>query len=789
MRHQRYQITGMTCSACSARVEHCVAQLPGIESVQVSLLTGSMQARFDETRLTSQQITDAIILAGYGASPVAEDDAPATRQPDARLRRRFLLSLAFLVPQMLLHHLAHGQATLWAQFVLLIPIVLLNRAFFTKGVRTLWHGSPNMDTLVALGATAATCYSLLDLFLFHQGHGYFESAGMILTLITLGKWLEARATARAGNALAQLRSLLPETALRLQGDATQAIPAASIRQGDQLLVRPGDRIPADGEVSQGASSVDESPLTGESLPVEKTPGSRVYAGSINLHGTLQFTATAPRSRSLMADIIRLVGEASATKAPIARLADKISGIFVPLVVLLALLTLALWLLLGGNPELGIRCAIAVLVISCPCALGLATPVSLMVGAGKGAEHGILYRHGVAMETIGQVDTVILDKTGTITAGHPCVTDIRPIHSNREHLLWLAASLERTSNHPLSEAVKAATAGAPTTQAEHWRYIPGRGIRATLEGRETAAGNAALMADLGIDTKGSPAEEWAKQGKTPLFFADRGILVGMMAVAAPIKPDSVRAIRRMQEDGLQLIMMTGDHEQTAQALAQQLGITNVHAGILPQDKDEMVRQLQSQGHRVAMIGDGINDAPALTRAHVGLAIGAGTDIALESADIILMRSNLSDAWEAILLSRAIIRNIRQNLFWAFAYNSLAIPLAAGAFYPWVGWLLTPGLAAAAMSLSSVCVVSNALRLLHFNYTNPIENTMNTITLHVEGMMCPHCEQHVTQALTAIPGVASCQANHQTKTVSLTLTQDVPRKTLCEAIRKAGYTVTP
>ncbi len=789
--HGRFSVTGMSCSACSARVERAVGKLPGVHRVQVNLLTGSMQADFDPQQQTAAGIIAAVEAAGYGAAADNGQRATSTRHDSSALLHRLLSSLAFLLPIMLLHHLWQGELSAWLQLLLTLPVAWLNRAFFTRGGKALLQRAPNMDSLVALGAGAALAYGLADLLWFRGGSVYFESAAMILSLITLGKWLEARATARTGAALEKLMALLPETATVLRGGLQQTVPADAVEAGELVLVRPGGRIPVDGVVVEGCSTVDESALTGESLPVEKGPGSSASAGTINHHGALTLRAEKPRSESALADIIRLVGEASATKAPISRLADRISGIFVPVVVLLSLLTAATWLLLGAPASFAASCAIAVLVISCPCALGLATPVAIMVGTGRGAEMGILFRSGEALESAQAADTVILDKTGTLTLGRPTVTNIHPTAWAKGELLQLAATLESHGNHPLATAVLSASAGVTPGVPEQFRYLPGRGICATVSGMPCAAGNAELMREQGVElsaTDESLAHTWATAGKTPLFFAAGTELAGMMAIADPLKPDSTAAVAAMKRLGLRVLLMTGDNARTAAAVAEQTGIDEVWAGVLPQQKDARVQELHRSGHRVAMVGDGINDAPALARADVGIALGAGTDIAKESAGVILVGDSLMGVTAAMALSRAVLRNIRQNLFWAFAYNALAIPLAAGAFYPAFGWSLQPAIGAAAMSLSSFCVVCNALRLRRWQAPlspTPETPAMKTITITIEGMMCPHCERHVTQALTAIPGVESCVASHSNNSATLTLSADVPEAPLREAVEKAGY----
>ncbi len=787
IKESHFKVTGMNCSACSARVERGVAPLPGVHSVQVSLLTGSMKVTHDAGLQTPEGIMAAVEATGYGCS-IQQGGEPQIRRKDAPLKRRFLLSILFLIPLIVVHHGGSGNGAALLSLALALPVLWLNRAFFTSGIRSLLHGGANMDTLVSMGAAAAMADGIANFFLHHRGEFYFESAAMILTLVTLGKWLEARATGRTSAALQKLLALLPQTATVLRGGTPVTLPAEAVQPGETLLVRPGERVPVDGTVTEGCSSLDESALTGESLPVEKTEGAPVYAGSINGNGALQMLVSKPRSESAMAGIIRLVGEAAATKAPISRLADRISGIFVPFVTAVACLTAILWLLAGYPASFAISCAIAVLVISCPCALGLATPVAIMAGTGKGAENGILFRSGEALEKAHQLQYAILDKTGTITEGNPQVTDVCPApgHS-QEELMQLAISLESGSNHPLAQAILSSArpqSDVVPALVTALAYLPGRGIEATMDGKPAAAGNAIHMQELGISIDPGKAGQLAEEGKTPLFFAHGGQFVGTIAVADTIKPTSRPAIEAMQGLGVQVLMMTGDNARTAQAIARQAGIKEWRAHVLPQDKDAMVQELQGKGFRVAMVGDGINDAPALTRADVGIAIGAGTDIAKESADIILVRNNLQDVVGAIRLSQATIRIIKENLFWAFLYNMLAIPLAAGLFYPLTGWLLHPAIGAAAMGLSSFCVVTNALRLHRFTLNH---QTMNTITIPVEGMMCPHCEAHVTKALIAIPGVEACKADHQAKKVTLTLSRQVATETLHAAIRQAGYSV--
>lgn len=785
-----FQVTGMSCAACSARVEQAVRRVSGVEAAQVNLLTRSMVVVASPDR--AEAIVAAVTAAGYGASLAAGAAADTERGDEARaVLRRLVWSLVFLLPLVAVCHLGYGVAAEVVCWGLLLPIVVLNRAFFVRGGKALIAGAPNMDTLIAMGVAAAMLYSAADGFFLHVGCSYVESAGMILTLITFGKWLESRATAQTGSALQKLRALLPADATVRRGEAWASIPAAEVQVGDVLLVRPGERVAADGAVSEGVSSMDESAFTGESMPVTKEPGSKVCAGMVNGNGALQVRVQKPRGASALAGIIQMVGEAAASKAPIARMADSVSGVFVPCVLAIAVFTALAWRCCGAGWETAVGCAIAVLVISCPCALGLATPVAIMVGAGKGAERGLIFRNGSVLETARRVNVVLLDKTGTVTQGHPSVTDILPSSGETvPSLMALAAGVETGSTHPLAAAVTAAATarGVAFPAAADLQYYAGRGVTARLGAHLCAAGNAAFMEELGIEVDPSPAERLAEQGKTPLFFARDGVFAGMLAVSDPVRESSADAVRALRSAGMRVLMVTGDNARTAAAVAAQAGIDEVVSEALPQDKAEKVRALQAEGCCVAVVGDGINDAPALTVADVGMAIGAGTDVAMESAGIILLHSDLRDAVAALQLSRAVIRTIRQNLFWAFFYNALAIPLAAGVYAPLFGWYLTPSVAAAAMSLSSFCVVMNALRLKRFSFDIlPSKQTnMNTMTVRVEGMMCPHCEKHMSEALTALPQVTTCTASHKDKCVVLTLNAPIDAATLESTVRGCGYT---
>lgn len=776
MKQQDFSVTGMSCAACSARVEKVVSELAGIDEVQVNLLTRSMRVRYDEAQLDENRIISAVEQAGYGAS-----SSVAAATEDSGIKRRLLYSFAWLVPMVCLHHIWHSNTSTVIQLILLIPILILNRKFFISGTQSALHGAPNMDTLISLGAAAGVLYSLADLFILHSGVAYVESAGMILTLITLGKWLESRATSHTGDALSKLKALLPQTATVLRNGKQEIIPAEHVAAGDIMCIPAGARVPVDAAVIEGTSSIDESSLTGESMPVLKQAGDKIYAGTINGHGPLQATAICTRNESALSGIINLVGEAAATKAPIARLADRISSVFVPYVVAIAALTAVTWLLIGSTIPFALGCAIAVLVISCPCALGLATPVAIMAGAGKGAENGILFRDGATMETARNATAIILDKTGTITTGHPIVVSISPAEQvSKSDLLQLACTLEQNNSHPLAQSIRKAASAYTPQSVEHLTYIPGRGVRAQIGGGEALAGNAALMREHGISIP-----EIETTGITPLYFAQGEKFMGFISVADPIKSDSAAAVAAMKSRGLRVLIMSGDHEGTVRHIASQAGIDEYYAGVTPQDKEAMVRKLQSEGHCVAMIGDGINDAPALMRADVGIAIGAGADIAIESAGIILVRSELMDAVGALNLSHAVIRTIRQNLFWAFFYNLITIPQAAGLYYPFTGWLLSPAVAAAAMSLSSLFVVCNALRLRNITLIPTTKTNMNTTVISVHGMMCPHCERHVTQALSALPGITEVKADHKSATVTITSEGPVDESILDATVKEAGY----
>ena len=854
---QTFNVTGMTCSACSAHVEKAVAKVEGVSQVSVNLLSNSMQVTYDEKAVTPDGIIAAVASSGYGASlpQKAGNKTAVSKREDTitgevkGMKRRLVWSFVFLIP---LFYISMGHmlgaplpgfllgmenalAFAFTQLLLTLPIMYLNDKYYKVGFKTLFHGAPNMDSLIAVGSIAAVIYGVFAIYQigWGLGHGdmalvekyhmdlYFESAGMILTLITLGKFLETRSKGKTGEAITRLMDLAPKTASVLRDGVETEIPVEEVQVGDRIVVRPGQSVPVDGVIVEGASAVDESALTGESLPVDKTVGDKVAAASINRSGAFTFEALRVGEDTTLAQMIRLVEEASGSKAPIAKLADKVAGVFVPVVMVIALVTAAVWLIATGSVTRALTGGVAVLVISCPCALGLATPVAIMVGTGKGAENGILVKSAEALETLHTIDTVVLDKTGTLTRGKPRVTDILPAGGLTENaLLGLAACLEAPSEHPLGAAIveEAGMRQLPRQPVEGFEAVHGRGVRASLGGRACLAGNRAMMEEAGIDLSSwlSRAEELANQGKTPLYFAKETTLLGLVAVADTPKPTSKDAVAAFRSLGIDVVMLTGDNRRTADAIGRELGVTEVMAEVLPQDKERKIADLQSQGKKVAMVGDGINDAPALARADVGLAIGAGTDVAIESADIVLMKSDLMDAAAAVELSRATIRNIKQNLFWAFFYNTLGIPLAAGVFFPLLQWQLNPMFAAAAMSLSSVTVVTNALRLRLFKskfHSDAVpENTGETgractagcpvvmqesevnekqggnepmaKTVKIEGMMCAHCSGRVEKALNDLPGVT---ATVNLEAGTATVTGDVTDEALTKAVTGAGYTV--
>ncbi len=874
---QKYDVTGMTCSACSSRVEKCVRRVEGVKDVSVNLLTNSMQVEYEEQKTSDQKIIDAVVHAGYGASvkghggngaqtTVSRGNAaqavkanPVEEQMK-NMKRRLILSFIFLIPLMyvsmghmvglplpwFLEGTENAVGFAFTQFLLCLPVAFVNKAYYTKGFSTLFHGAPNMDTLIAVGSTASLIYGIFAIYRIGYGLGvqdfalvhqyqhdlYFESAVMILALINVGKYLEARSKGKTSEAITKLMNLAPKTAVVEREGREWKIPVEQVAVGDTVVVRPGESIPVDGVILEGSTSVDEAAITGESIPVEKQPGDSVIAATINKAGFVKARASRVGDDTTFSQIIRLVEDASASKAPIAKIADRIAGVFVPIVMTIALITAIVWLISGAEFEFALSCAISVLVISCPCALGLATPVAIMVGTGKGAENGILIKSGEALEVTHSVQSVVLDKTGTITQGKPVVTDIIQAGSVGERqLLEIAAAMEAKSEHPLADAImeKAKEEKVSVPATEEFEAVPGKGIRAKLNGRWYYAGNLRLMEEKGIDCSGSKRqmEQLAEDGKTPLLFADEKEVIGIIGAADIVKPTSAQAIRELKKLGIEVIMLTGDNKRTAAAIQRQLGIDTVIAEVLPQDKEREVAKLQSEGRKVAMVGDGMNDAPALARADVGIAIGAGTDVAIESADIVLMKNDLLDVVTAIGLSKAVIRNIKENLFWAFFYNACGIPLAAGVFYTAFGWKLSPMFGAAAMSLSSFFVVMNALRLRFFHVLKKPEESQNAdphlsaagntqktgdvcsanpshstesaaeaegcgtqnsrkMVMKIDGMMCSHCQAAVTKALNKVPGVTA-RVSLEDNAAYIQASENADVEQMKEAVEDAGYEV--
>ena len=835
---EKFVVTGMTCAACAAHVEKAASSLDGVDSAAVNLMLGTLVCSYDADRVSPQAIITAVEAAGYGAAPAddAKRDIRREQEESARaMGRRLLWSVVCLVPLFYLsmgHMMGlpvpgfmHRQPLLAAvvQLALCLPILILNRAYFTVGFSRLFKGSPNMDSLVALGAAAGLVYSLIEMGLLAAGQVtgmpdlYFESAGMILALVTVGKYLEERSKGKTTGAITALLALAPDVAVVRRNGTEVTVATGQIKAGETVIVRQGGRIPVDGTVTRGSGAVDESALTGESMPVEKIPGSKAVSATVLTSGYLEMTADRVGADTTLSQIIRLMEQAASSKAPISRLADKISAVFVPVVISIAVLAAILWAAVGG---MGVRfclsIGIAVLVISCPCALGLATPVAITVATGKAAEKGILIKSAASLELMGRVNTVVLDKTGTVTEGKPQVTDVLCVPGvTEEELLCAAASLEKPSGHPLADAIvqEAARRSIPLCGVSDFTTVSGGGVQAVLDGKTLYAGNDRYM-DLigaGVSVLRSAAEELAAQGKTPLYFAEEHRLLGVVAVADVVKPDSAAAIAALRRGGCEVVLLTGDNQRTAEAIARQVGVDRVIAQVLPQDKARCIQELQREGRLVAMVGDGVNDAPALVTADVGLAIGAGTDVAIESADVVLMRSSLMDIVDAAALSRAALRNIRQNLFWAFFYNAIGIPVAAGVLYPAFQITLNPMIAAAAMSLSSVCVVSNALRLRGWKGSRPdapapadksaaLTDAPNVITaapaaqqeesamkktLTIEGMMCAHCAAHVEKALNALPGVTA-QVDLAGKTA--VVTGSAGDEALKQAVADAGYQVT-
>ena len=824
---EQYNVTGMSCAACSARVEKAVSKVPGVTACSVSLLTNSMAV---EGTASSESILRAVQEAGYGASHKDETPQSDSAREEAladhetpKLKKRLIASVGFLLALMYFsmghmmwgwplpawfdgNHVAMGLV----QLLLAGIIMVINQSFFISGFRSLWRRSPNMDTLVALGSMASFVWSVYALFAITKAQAegnmqgvmtymdefYFESAAMILTLITVGKMLEARSKGKTTNALKSLMRLAPKTARLLRDGQEVTVPVAQVRKGDIFVVRPGESIPVDGVVLEGSSAVNEAALTGESIPADKNAGDAVSAATINQSGFLRCEATRVGEDTTLSQIIRMVSDAAATKAPVAKAADRVSGVFVPVVIGISLVTLLVWLLLGKEFAYALARGISVLVISCPCALGLATPVAIMVGSGLGAKNGILFKTAVCLEEMGKVRTVALDKTGTITMGEPVVTDIVPADGTEASgLLRAALALEARSEHPLAKAVvaKCAELGLTAAGVEDFSALPGNGLTALLDGERVTGGSVSYIssqAELSPALR-DRAERLAGEGKTPLLFAQGETILGMIAVADTVKPDSAQAVRELQGMGIRVVMLTGDNERTANAIGGQVAVDEVIAGVLPDEKEGVIRRLKQQG-RVAMVGDGINDAPALTRADIGVAIGAGADVAIDAADVVLMKSSLTDVPAAIRLSRATLRNIHENLFWAFLYNTIGIPLAAGCFVG-LGLTLNPMFGAAAMSLSSFCVVSNALRLNFCKLHDPRHDRrrrapeVQVRTIKIEGMMCGHCEAAVKRALEALPEVVSAEVSHASGTAVVTLRTPVGDKALRQAVEREDYRV--
>ena len=820
---KQYNVTGMSCAACSARVEKAVNKVPGVTACSVSLLTNSMGV---EGTAEPSAIIAAVETAGYGASEKGAENSGAKASAAAdddflkdtetpKIRRRLIASLVFLTPLMYLSmgHMMWGWPVLGfmvdnhvamglAQLLLTVIVMVINQKFFINGFKGLLHGAPNMDTLVALGSGASFGYSTYALFamtvaqvnmdmdgvMAYMHEFYFESAAMILTLITVGKMLEAHSKGKTTDALKGLMKLAPKTAVLVRDGAEVEVPIGQVRKGDVFVVRPGENIPVDGIVLEGNSAVNESALTGESIPVDKNVGDAVSAATLNQSGFIRCEATRVGEDTTLSQIIQMVSDAAATKAPIAKIADRVSGVFVPAVISIAAVTIIIWLLAGQSVGFALARGISVLVISCPCALGLATPVAIMVGNGMGAKNGIMFKTAASLEATGKTQIVALDKTGTITSGEPKTTDILPAEGVDEaELLKLAYTLEKKSEHPLARAIleTGKERGVDDTlEVADFQAVPGGGLTGKLDGTVLTGGNLKYITETAevSDAVRKQSERLAEDGKTPLFFAKDGKLIGIIAVADVIKEDSSQAVRELHGMGIRVVMLTGDNERTAKAIGHQAGVDEVIAGVLPEGKESVIRNLKKKG-QVAMVGDGINDAPALTRADMGIAIGAGTDIAIDAADVVLMKSRLSDVPAAIRLSRATLRNIHENLFWAFFYNVIGIPLAAGVWIPLFGWKLNPMFGAAAMSLSSLCVVTNALRLNHKK-----EETTMTKTMKIEGMMCGHCEATVKKTLEAIAGVEAAEVSHEAGTAVVTLTAEVADDVLKKAVEDKDYKVT-
>ena len=821
---EKFNVTGMTCSACSAHVEKSVKKLNGVKSVNVNLLQNNMHVDFDETAVSVDDIINAVVSGGYGASVVGKKQEKKDNKIDneiSNMKFRLIVSLVCLVPLMYIsmghmwgwpflsvfHGAENGITFALTQMLLTLPIMYVNRKYYITGFKTLFHGAPNMDSLIAIGSGAAFAYGIIAIYCigYGLGHGdkefahsyminlYFESAAMILALITLGKFLESRAKGKTSQAIEKLIDLSPKTAVVIRDGKEVTVGVDDVQIGEIVVVKAGQSVPLDGVIVEGNGAIDESAITGESIAVEKNIGDKVIGATINKSGYFKFKVEKVGEDTALSQIIHLVEEASASKAPIAKLADKVSGIFVPVVISIAVITIIVWLLLGKGVSFALSMGISVLVISCPCALGLATPTAIMVGTGKGAQYGILTKSAESLETAHQVDTVVLDKTGTITEGKPSVTDIAPVGISDKELLQIAASIEYLSEHPLAKAIVEKADGLEFSDVADFEQIVGQGVKGNVDGKKVLAGNYKMMRENNIEV--SEDEIFANDGKTSLYFAVDSKFVGIIAVADTIKATSRQAIEDMRNMGLDVIMLTGDNAVTANAIKNKLSLSSAVAEVLPSDKEDEVRKLQQNGHKVAMVGDGINDAPALTRADVGIAIGAGTDIAIESADIVLMKSDLQDVVTSIELSHSVIKNIKENLFWAFFYNALGIPIAAGVLYGIAGLKLNPMIAALAMSFSSVFVVSNALRLRFFKpkrnniktVKNEKENITMTKTIKINGMMCSHCTGRVGEVLNAIDGVSAEVSLDNGGQAVVTLAKDVSDDVLKKAVVVAGYEV--
>ena len=832
MKKIKFDIQGMTCSSCSAHVEKAIKKLEGIQSVNVNLLSNNMIVEYDEKITNNDIIINSVIDAGYGAN-VSNNDNKVNKEKDIdkidknikSMKKRLVISLCFLIPLMYIamHHmlykwfglpvpqivktLFHGTENALTfgivQLLLLIPIIYVNRNYFIVGFKRLFKASPNMDSLIAIGSSAATIYGIFAIAMIGYGLGcnkidivekysmdlYFESAGTILTLITLGKYLETKSKGKTSEAIKKLINLAPKTAIVIREGKEIEINLEQITVGDIILVKPGGSIPVDGIIIEGAASIDQSSITGESIPVEKTIGDNVLSGTINKTGYLKMKAVKVGNDTTLSQIIKLVEEASNSKAPISKLANKVSGIFVPCVIAIAVIATIFWILNGQTFEFALSIGIAVLVISCPCALGLATPVAIMVGTGKGAEEGILIKSAESLELLHSVDTVVLDKTGTITEGKPKVTDIISIIEENE-LLKIAGTLEKNSEHPLAEAIikKVNEKEIELSNIQEFTSISGRGVKGRIEGKIYLSGNIAFMKENNVNIQ-SEGQDLLKQGKTLIYFANENELIGIIAVADTIKETSYKAIKELKRKNIEVVIVTGDNKTVAKTIGRELEIDKIISEVLPQDKEKEVSKLQNEGKKVAFVGDGINDSPALVKADVGLAIGSGTDIAIESADVVLIKDNLLDVVKAINLSKAVIRNIKMNLFWAFFYNCIGIPIAAGVFYKQLGVKLSPMIGAAAMSLSSVCVVTNALRLKKFrsNFKEDKKVVMNTKTIYIQGMQCNHCKMSVEKALNSIEGVTKVEVSLENKKALIESNREIENSKIIEVIQEAGFIV--